>query len=114
VLPYGDAFFVTRRDDVAFSNGSLVSLTYDHPSEAAIAAGAPFRIVNAAAAAASQLVQLRLNLTNQRQQLANAEGAPGTSEVAQLENQVRILQLRQQIAQLEAQVAAAEAAAPPE
>lgn len=123
VLRYDDAIFVTRRDDVGFVDGSLVSVDFDRPSEAAVAASIPFRIVRGTTEALSELVQLRVNYTNQQTALTQAEqaaaaaqasGAP-SAEVAQLESARRILELRlaveearQRLQEAEAQAAASD------
>lgn len=119
VLRYDDAIFVTRRDDVGFVDGSLVSVDFDRPSEAAVAASIPFRIVRGATEALSELVQLRVNYTNQQTALTQAEqaaaaaqasGAP-SAEVAQLESARRILELRLAVEQARQRLQEAEAQA---
>lgn len=119
VLRYDDAMFVTRRDDVGFVDGSLVSVDFDRPSEAAVAASIPFRIVRGTTEALSELVQLRVNYTNQQTALTQAEqaaaaaqasGAP-SAEVAQLESARRILELRLAVEEARQRLQEAEAQA---
>lgn len=119
VLRYDDATFVTRRDDVGFVDGSLVSLDFDRPSEAAVAASIPFRIVRGTTEALSELVQLRVNLANQEAALATAEqtaannqaSGAANAEIQQLQNAQRLLELRLQVEQARQRLLEAEAEA---
>ncbi len=119
VLRYDDAMFVTRRDDVGFLDGSLVSLDFDRPSEAAVAASIPFRVVRGTTDALSELVQLRVNLENQQAALARAEqdaaaaraSGDANAEIAQLESARRLLELRLAVEQARQRLQEAEAAA---
>lgn len=119
VLRYDDAMFVTRRDDVGFVDGSFVSLDFDRPSEAAVAAGIPFRIVRGTTEALSELVQLRVNLENQQAALIQAEQAAAAArandeanaEIAQLESTRRLLELRLAVEEARQRLREAEAEA---
>lgn len=119
VLRYDDAIFVTRRDDVGFVDGSLVSLDFDRPSEAAVAASIPFRIVRGTTEALSELVQLRVNLANQEAALATAQqtaannqaSGAASAEIQQLQNAQRLLELRLQVEEARQRLLEAEARA---
>lgn len=76
VVPYGSSLFVTRRTDVTFSDGSLVQVDYDHPSEVATAAGIPLRVLQATARTIAEVVRLRIDVRQNRERLQDEDATP--------------------------------------
>jgi hypothetical protein len=112
VLPYGAAMFVTQRTDAIFADGSLVSVNYDRPSEAAVAASLPFRALRAGAEAVSNVVQLRLDLRDREGDLVRAEqeladlreADPLGDRAAELEAMQRVLRAQIEVERLRGQL----------
>jgi hypothetical protein len=117
VLSYGSAFFVTRRTDATFVDGSLTVVDFDHPSEVATAAGIPLRVLNAVARTASEVLQLRINLGRREgeAEVARAEyealrASEGATEIERLQALQRVLEIQSEIADLRKQIRDAQAA----
>jgi len=112
LLEYEASPFTTVNNDAKFQAGVLVSYEYDRPGAVDEFANIPFRAANAAAEAISNLVQLRLNITDDTKDiqkleaeianLASTENAANELSIA--EQQLEMLKVQKQILEIQADI----------
>jgi hypothetical protein len=82
VMPLERWAFVKTTHDVKLDNGVFQSVTTDRPSSAFAVASVPFDIAKGAVSAASELVQLKIDLSGKEKTLAEAKIKEIESEAA--------------------------------
>lgn len=69
------SMFITRKTDVVFDRGTLLDVTVDKPSELAEFVDIPLQAVQAVFAIPAQVVQVKINRTNNEERLIKAQAA---------------------------------------
>jgi hypothetical protein len=112
------AAFVTTIHQIGFSNGCLVDVSADKPSQGLALAKVPMQILQTLTSLPTNILQLKFDIKSATQKLQSLETNSAALTVADLESQLKLIEARQRLTNallgsptndLNAQVAALEA-----